>query len=250
MSFACPALPDTFLNPSFFKLPLISVGVSMKLFTKVAISTGMFGFLSTLAQAATITIGSLTAVTNPGNVGTIAPGNTLFVGDAGSPTNILGLNSNLYNNSTTATKTFFDDFVFTLPTALSLYSIDVSLNTSTFAGISGFSESLYSGGYAGPSFSTTNTNPLVPSNLIVSTSSNTLSFSNLAAGTYTLQFSGTLAAATTKPVFGLPTTVPTVGAYASLISVSAVPEPESYAMLIAGLGLIGAAVKRREIKQA
>jgi hypothetical protein len=33
-------------------------------------------------------------------------------------------------------------------------------------------------------------------------------------------------------------------------AITAVPEPESYAMLIAGLGLIGAAVKRRKIKQA
>jgi hypothetical protein len=33
-------------------------------------------------------------------------------------------------------------------------------------------------------------------------------------------------------------------------SVSSVPEPETYAMLLAGLGLIGAAVKRRKAKQA
>jgi hypothetical protein len=33
-------------------------------------------------------------------------------------------------------------------------------------------------------------------------------------------------------------------------AVTAVPEPESYAMLLAGLGLIGAAVKRRKAKQA
>jgi len=33
-------------------------------------------------------------------------------------------------------------------------------------------------------------------------------------------------------------------------TVAAVPEPETYAMLLAGLGLIGAAVKRRKTKQA
>jgi hypothetical protein len=32
--------------------------------------------------------------------------------------------------------------------------------------------------------------------------------------------------------------------------VASVPEPETYAMLLAGLGLIGAAVKRRKAKQA
>jgi len=36
----------------------------------------------------------------------------------------------------------------------------------------------------------------------------------------------------------------------SLTAIGAVPEPETYAMLLAGLGLIGAAVKRRKAKQA
>ena len=35
-----------------------------------------------------------------------------------------------------------------------------------------------------------------------------------------------------------------------LTAVAAVPEPETYAMLLAGLGMIGAAVKRRKAKQA
>jgi hypothetical protein len=38
------------------------------------------------------------------------------------------------------------------------------------------------------------------------------------------------------------------GTYYAL-SVAAVPEPESYAMLLAGLGLIGAAAKRRKTRQ-
>jgi hypothetical protein len=134
-----------------------------------------------------------------------------------------------------------------------LYSINASL-TTTFASISGFSESLYYGGVSGTTYSATGTNPMLAGNLISSSTSNSQTFSNLAAGTYTLQFSGNLAAATTQTVKVGPITttvlVPTVGTYASLISVTAVPEPESYAMLIAGLGLIGAAVKRRKIKKA
>jgi hypothetical protein len=224
----------------------------MKLFAKVVISTVLFGSLGSLAQAAKINIGSLTAVTTPGNVGavTVTPGSTLLVGDVGSPINTGGLNSNLYNASTTATKTFFDDFVFTIPTGSSLYSISASLDTTVFAGILNFTESLYTGGGALTTFSAVGTNPL-PGNSIASTPSNLLTFSNLAAGTYTLQFSGTLAMAQPTTYIGIiPVPHPAVGTYASLISVTAVPEPESYAMLIAGLGLIGAAVKRRKVTQA
>jgi len=50
-------------------------------------------------------------------------------------------------------------------------------------------------------------------------------------------------------------TLPTGGASTSwgaqdVVMFSAVPEPETYAMLLAGLGLIGATVKRRKAKQA
>jgi hypothetical protein len=172
----------------------------MNVLTKVAISTGLFGLLCTATQAATITVGSLTGVTSPGNVGAIAPGSNLLLGDVGSPVNVLGLNPNLYNASTTAPKTFFDDFVFTLPASSSLYSVSASLDSTALAGIGGFSESLYFGGIAGSAYSAVGTNPLLVVNLIGSPTSSTLSFANLAAGTYTLQFSGTLAAAITKSV--------------------------------------------------
>jgi PEP-CTERM motif len=36
----------------------------------------------------------------------------------------------------------------------------------------------------------------------------------------------------------------------SLVTVSAVPEPETYAMMLAGLGLMGAVARRRKAKQA
>ena len=72
------------------------------------------------------------------------------------------------------------------------------------------------------------------------------SWSNLAAGTYTLQYSGTLAKAST--VLGI--IVPTVGSYTSVVTLSPVPESETYAMLLAGLALVGAAVKHRKAKKA
>jgi hypothetical protein len=224
------------------KFVLISVllGVPMKSRIKVVLLAALSGSLSTMAQAA-VTIGSLT-VTTPANVGTIASGGTLLVGDLGGLTNLLGLNPNLYNSSTTATKTFFDDFVFTIAGS-SVSSISASLNSATLAGISGFSESLYSGGVPAASYTATGTNPLSAANLIGTTTGNTLSFSNLAAGTYTLQFSGTLAAANSL-------LLPTVGAYASLVSVTAVPEPESYALLLAGMGMMGYLIRRRGTKQA
>lgn len=39
------------------------------------------------------------------------------------------------------------------------------------------------------------------------------------------------------------------GAYSGAISISPVPEPETYAMLLAGLGLMGAVVRRRSMRK-
>jgi hypothetical protein len=60
---------------------------------------------------------------------------------------------------------------------------------------------------------------------------------SLAAGSYSLEVSGLASGAGG-------------GKYNGVLTVTAVPEPESYAMLLAGLGLMGAIAKRRKAKQA
>jgi MYXO-CTERM domain-containing protein len=63
-----------------------------------------------------------------------------------------------------------------------------------------------------------------------------LTFYNLSAGTYQLRLetlSGTLSSAVQVTVGGSP------------ISVTAVPEPESYALALAGLGVVGLLARRR-----
>lgn len=58
-------------------------------------------------------------------------------------------------------------------------------------------------------------------------------FGSVAAGSYALIFAGTELNAANK------------GYYAGVLSVSAVPEPETYAMMLAGLGAIGFMARRR-----
>ncbi len=192
--------------------------------------------LSTVAQAATVTIGTLTA-TIPGNVGTLAAGTSYVLGDTG----VLNLNTNLVNSSTTATKTFYDDFVFTIAPGSTLNnSFLASLQLPSFLGITGFTESLYTGSVV--SFSTTTTNPLAALSAIATTTTNTLSATNLAAGTYTLQFSGTIAKAGSA-------LLPATGTYASVVSISPVPEADTYAMMLGGLSLLGFMMQRRKNQQ-
>lgn len=65
------------------------------------------------------------------------------------------------------------------------------------------------------------------------------SFSNVAAGTYALTASGTITDLTTKYAGTW------IGAS---YTVTAVPEPETYAMFLAGLGIMGAIARRRTNK--
>jgi hypothetical protein len=198
----------------------------MKLNTAKLISIGLLAASGLGAKAATITLAT------PGDAGTFASASTLSLNDAGF---VLGVgNPNLTNSSTSAIKTFFDDFVFTISSGMNLSLAVLPVN------VSNFSESLYATTAISP-FTAVGTNPFALAPIFTSTTTAT-SWNNLAAGTYTLQYSGTLANATTK--FGI--NVPTVGSYSSLVTLTPVPEAETYAMLLAGLGLIGAAVKRRK----
>ena len=75
----------------------------------------------------------------------------------------------------------------------------------------------------------------IGSPLTITNTGQGFSFANLAAGQYTLTVAGS------APVG--------FNAYTGSIMAQPVPEPESVAMLLAGLGVVGAAVARRR-KQA
>jgi hypothetical protein len=213
----------------------------MKFQNKLIAGFILLGSLSTAAQAATVKIGTLTATT-PGSVGTLSSGTNYLLGDTG----LGSFNLNLVNSSTSATKTFYDDFVFTIAAGSTLNnSFLASLQTPLVSNITGFSESLYSGSIPGTSYSTSGTNPLASTSLIASTTGNTLSATNLAAGTYTLQFSGIIGKA--GSLLGI--AIPATGSYASLVSISPVPEADTYAMMLAGLSMLGFMVQRRKNQQ-
>ena len=201
----------------------------MKLNSAKLIGIGLLASYGLGAQAATITLAT------PGNAGTFASASTVSFSDAGGIGGIL--NANLTNSSTTATKTFFDDLVFTITTGMDLSVTALPVN------VTAFTESLYATTATSP-FTAAGTNPLSLASVVTPTTAT--SWSNLAAGTYTLQYSGTLAKAST--VLGI--IVPTVGSYTSVVTLSPVPESETYAMLLAGLALVGAAVKHRKAKKA
>lgn len=146
-----------------------------------------------------------------------------------------------YSNSfasASSGSTFFDDFIFTIPNG-SANSVTSSINLSSILGLTDLRARLYTG-------STHQTGAVVPGTLMeawgttvnysptVSATTVVLNPLTLDAGTYTLQVKGTVAGSAG-------------GSYAGVLNISPVPEPETYAMLLAGLGLMGFMARRNKI---
>jgi len=132
------------------------------------------------------------------------------------------------------TETFYDNFTFHLNTGASLSSMTSSLKSSYF-GIDNISARLYQG--SGP-FNALST-PLIQawsapvSGFGANGSLTMFSLPELLAGTYTMQIRGDVVGAKG-------------GTYTSVLNVvAAIPEPETYGMLLTGLALIALVARRK-----
>lgn len=158
--------------------------------------------------AALATIGTGSALADTFNAGLITPGTPV---------------TNTFTHNVAGS--FFDTFNFTIgagTVATSAVSIDLNIFNMPIFQIAGLTGTLWNNSHA---YGTVNYG-MFPGN------NNTFSFGPLAAGNYHIDFTGTATG-----VSG--------GAYLAAVSVAAVPEPETYALLLAGLGLMGTVARRR-----
>jgi hypothetical protein len=147
-----------------------------------------------------------------------------------------------YGNSFAAASTgttFYDAYYFTIPDG-SANSITSTISFGTSSGLNDLRARLYAGN-SNPDSSTVvpgqivgwgTTATLIPG--LVTTETVVLNPVVLSAGTYTLQIKGTV-------------TGTGGGSYAGVLNLSPVPEVESYAMFLAGLGLMGVMSRRRKL---
>ena len=127
---------------------------------------------------------------------------------------------------------FTDTYNFTL-TSGSTYSLSFDLDTKSASRFSTFGYQLYSTGPLG-------TSTAVLASSATGNSKNNLSVNNIGFGSYSLVVKGTGTEDDSSYKMG-----PTSIMMTSKIT-TPVPEPETYAMLLAGLGLLGAAVRRKK----
>jgi len=142
-----------------------------------------------------------------------------------------------------ATGLFSDVFSFSVTANANLATVLANISFFSSGGISNFATSLYEiGSGGGAVLKATGTTTVVPGPVTLTTS--VISFSPLLAGSgipalpsYQIRTSGNVTGVAGS--YGGNLTV-------SPVTVSPVPEPEIYAMMIAGLGLLGFAARRRQ----
>jgi hypothetical protein len=170
---------------------------------------------------ATASFGS-TAMAAPTTIGN-SPQALTLTNNAGFFGDVLGAN-NMGN-------IFADKFTFAVTgTTSTLDAVISSISNSASTGLDITGLSLYS-----------SSNALVSTGMMKSTGSIdvwTLSTTNLTAGNYYLQVNGSVMSNA-------------AGSFGGAISMAApVPEPETYGMMLGGLGLLGFMARRRKAKQA
>ncbi len=143
---------------------------------------------------------------------------------------------NSFASASTGT-TFYDAYYFTIPDG-STNSITSTISFGTTSGLNNLRARLYAGN-SNPSGTVTElisgwgtTATLIPG--LVTTETVVLNPVALLAGSYTLQIKGTV-------------TGSGGGSYAGVLNISPVPEADSYAMLLAGLAVVGFMSRRRRI---
>ncbi len=152
--------------------------------------------------------------------------------DVSSPTEALVFNNNAIDFGNTlsgiAGDTFADQFTFTLALPGNVTASVTAASQTATTGLNITGLGLYS-----------------DAGVLVGSGTGTsglfdfwnLSAESLAAGSYYVQVSGTLASTGT-------------GAFGGSVALNPVPEPETYGMMLAGLGVVGFLARRRKANQA
>ena len=143
-----------------------------------------------------------------------------------------------YGGNTYFGTSFYDDYQFTVTPGFA-NSLTSSIDFGSFFGISGLQARIYAGH--------THETGVPPLGTLIQAWGNTVSAGSvnltnvvlppisLAAGVYTLQIRGVV-------------TGSAGGSYSGVFNITPVPETDTYAMLIAGLGVMGLVARRKSIK--
>lgn len=174
----------------------------------IAVLLGLVNFNNAHADSITnLTIGPLPASANYGNT---------FASASSSP--------------------FYDAYYFTIPEGIA-NSVTSTISSGSFLGISNLQARLFAG-HSNPTGSIPGGAITAWGNLVnvlpgVNIETVVLNPTALIAGNYTLQIRGTVIGSSG-------------GSYAGVLNVTPVPEAETYAMFLAGLGLLGFISRRRK----